>query len=386
MNPQAAQLSLSQRLERLRSAPMGPHHDPWDPILTAGWSDRPLLTSIEVTVTHQCNLRCDHCAVGEVLAGRDVRTLSLDRLIARLDEVDTLVTFSLTGGEPAASAQVVREVVRPLLAYAKSRGLRTQVNTNLTLPFDRYESFAELVDVMHISYNAVDPEVFARIVYAKAEHLPARPEALFERLEENVRRLASAGCFVSAETILSEWTMDRIDAIHARLAELGCRRHEIHPLYPSDYAATMRLPSLEELARAARRLLAARDPNVWILFGTFPFFACSPEPEHRELLLEVLSTPNTTVRNDPDGRCRLNVSSLTGDVLLQDFADVGPLGNIEEESFIEIWERWLGSERAARLHCACPQARCLGPNLIVADVYFPGVSWRARRALVGVEA
>lgn len=385
MNSQAAQLGLDERLESLRRAPLGPDHDPWDPFVTAGWSERPLLTSIEVTVTNQCNLRCEHCAVGELLTGRDERFLSLDRLIARLDEVDTLLTFSITGGEPAASPQLVREVVKPLLAYAKSRGLRTQVNTNLTLPFDRYESFAELVDVMHISYNAVDAEAFARIVYAKAEHLPSRPEALFERLEENVRRLAEAGCFVSAETILSDWTLERIDAIHGRIAELGCRRHEIHPLYPSDFAASMRLPTLEELAEASRRLLERRDPAVWILFGTFPFFACSPDPEHRELLLEALSTPNTTVRNDPDGRNRLNVSSLNGDVLLQDFADVGPLGNIEEKGFLEIWEEWLDSERAARLHCACPQVRCLGPNLIVAETYFADVAWRERSALVSLE-
>jgi len=205
-------------------------------------------------------------------------------------------------------------------------------------------------------------------------------------MDANIRALAEAGCFVSAETILTHATLPRIHEIHARIAELGCRRHEIHPLYPSDFAARMRLASLEELAAGVRRLLEHRDPNVWILFGTFPFFACSPDPEHRELWRYVISQPNTTIRNDPDGRNRLNVSSLTGEVLLQDFADLGPLGNIEEESFLDIWERWLSSERAARLHCACPQARCLGPNLIVADVYFPGVSWRGRRALVGVEA
>src|SRR5690606_15975016 len=96
------------------------------------------------------------------------------------------------------------------------------------------------------------------------------------------------------------------------------------------------------------------------------------------------ATPNTTVRNDPDGRNRLNISSLDGGVHIQDFADEGRLGSIQETSLEEIWQTWLTSESARRIHCACPQARCLGPNLIVAESYYPEVDWQQRRATIHV--
>lgn len=373
---------VHRRLAALREGAISPHHDPWDPYTTVGLSSKPLLTSIEVTVTNTCNLRCEHCAVGDVLTYMEERLISLDQLLARIDEVDTLVTFSVTGGEPTATPKLVDEVTRPLLQYAKARGLRTQINTNLTMPLERYESIAEWVDVIHISYNYPEPSEFARIAYAYADHVPQDPERLLRRMDANIRALAEAGCFVSAETILTHATLPRIHEIHARIAELGCRRHEIHPLYPSDFAARMRLASLEELAAGVRRLLEHRDPNVWILFGTFPFFACSPDPEHRELWRYVISQPNTTIRNDPDGRNRLNVSSLTGDVLVADFASLGPIGNITRESFGAIWDRWLSSELARRYHCHCPAARCLGPNLLVVESYYQDVDWQAREALV----
>ncbi|MBO8142461.1 MAG: radical SAM/CxCxxxxC motif protein YfkAB [Firmicutes bacterium] len=379
----AHQDELQRRLATLRETPISPENDPWDPYATVGLADKPLLTSIEVTVTNLCNLRCEHCAVGDVLTDTEQRAFPLDDLMARLDEVDTLVTFSVTGGEPAASQRLVDEVTRPLLQYAKARGLRTQVNTNLTLPLERYESFIDLVDVLHVSYNYPEPAEFARIAYAYSDRVPKDPTALLRRMERNIRELSAAGRFVSAETILTRATLPRIEEIHARIAELGCRRHEIHPLYPSDFAARMSVPALEEYADGVRRLLATRNPEVWILFGTFPFFACSPDPTHRQLLAHVLAQPNTTVRNDPDGRNRLNVSSLTGDVLVADFASLGPVGNIGREGFQAIWERWLASQTAARIHCHCPAARCLGPNIIVAETYFPGVDWHAREAAMG---
>jgi len=375
---------FAERIQWLKETPISPEHDPWDPLITGSWNGRPLLASIEVTVTNTCNLRCEHCAVGDLLTYREERHVSLDQILQRLDEVDSLVTFSVTGGEPTATQKLVDEVVVPLLKYAKGRGLRTQINTNLTQPLARYEAFAELVDVLHISYNYPDAAEFARIAYARAPEAHTRSDFAFRRLEENTRELARSGVFVSAETILTPATIPHIARIHERIVELGCRRHEIHPLYPSDFAASMQLPTLDQLADGVEALLDARDPDTWILFGTFPFFACSPEPRYRELYVRAHAEPCTTVRNDPDGRNRLNVSSLTGDVLLQDFADFAPLGNIMHDSFNEIWDRWLDSGARRRIACACDSAKCLGPNLIVAETYYPGLDWTTREALVAV--
>lgn len=47
--------------------PLSPANDPWDPIGSLRKYGRHVLTSVEMTVTHLCNMRCEHCAVGDML-------------------------------------------------------------------------------------------------------------------------------------------------------------------------------------------------------------------------------------------------------------------------------------------------------------------------------
>lgn len=118
--------------------PITPQNDPWEPLYNATPPNYKL-TSVEFTVTNMCNLRCEHCAVGETLQLRDGDTLPIDLILKRLDEAEDLLTLSITGGEPMYSERTVKELILPLLQYAAKRGLRTQVNSNMTMPFSRYE-------------------------------------------------------------------------------------------------------------------------------------------------------------------------------------------------------------------------------------------------------
>ncbi|MGT0244017.1 hypothetical protein ACVNP1_07695 [Staphylococcus aureus] len=69
----------------------------------------------------------------------------MDLIYRRLDEIPNLRTMSITGGEPMFSKKSIRNVVKPLLKYAHHRGIYTQMNSNLTLPQDRY------LDLLNIS-------------------------------------------------------------------------------------------------------------------------------------------------------------------------------------------------------------------------------------------
>lgn len=344
----------------------------------------PQLTSIEVTVTHQCNLRCEHCAVGEWLT-RGETLPDVTPLLKRLDEIEGLRTLSITGGEPSYREDLVDKVVLPLLRYAKERGCYTQINTNLTLDLDRYRSMAPFVDVLHISHNYLTADDFAAVAFARMDHRPSgeTAERLFRRLEDNVKALAAEGVFVSAESIISRRTQGRLVHIHRRLAELGVRRHEIHPLYPSDFARDLELLSLDELREEVHALLDGRDPRIWILFGTFPFYACSDDPRDLSLLERIACEPSMTIRNDPDGRCRLNVNLLTGGIYVADFADLGPIGDWRNEPVENAFRRWRNQWKGGRLGCACPHAGCLGPNVIVAESYYAGIDFSVRKAKEG---
>lgn len=358
-------------------------HDPWEPLAHRKRPDEPVLSSVEISVTNMCNLRCFHCAVGDQLSPRDEFRVPVDVLIDALEQAPDLKTFSITGGEPMVNPDVVEGWVIPLLRYAKERGLTTQVNSNLTLPLEKYLPLEGLIDVLHISWNYRDESDFQRISGLR----PAAADKLFRRMLENMEALAARGWFVSAESMMTPETKDHLGAFNRRLGRHGCRRHEIHPRYPVSWAAALPVLPLEETAATVEKLLDERDPNVWILFGTFPFFPCSPDPEHRRLWLRAKTTPNTTIRNDPDGRSRLNIDSMTGNIRVTDFGNPTALGNIlDGVTLVEAFARYQDDPSYAPYRCVCPEAGCLGPNTIVARTYFSHVDFTRRRALVSLPA
>ncbi|GAB2723181.1 radical SAM/CxCxxxxC motif protein YfkAB [Paenibacillus thermoaerophilus] len=363
-----------------------PRHldDPWDPLPTLKEHGRYLLTSVEMTVTNLCNMRCEHCAVGDALTMKEAPRLPVDLMLKRLDEVEHLRTISLTGGEPSFSMETIRNYMLPLLRYAKDRGVKTQINSNLTLDLERYEELAPYLDVMHISFNYEGPEDFYEVGFAaKPGRTPySVAVGMYDRMIDNARKLSAGGLFVSAESMLNYRTHFRIDRIHRLIVEMGCRRHEVHPMYPSSFASKLPLLSLDEIRASIERLLDNRDPDVWMLFGTLPFFACSDRQEDLKLIQRLRQEPNVTMRGDPDGRNRLNVSLFTGDVHVTDFAALQPLGNIKSDRLDDIFERWLEHPLSKRVSCHCPAANCCGPNLLVADAYYSNVDFRARRAKV----
>lgn len=366
--------------------PITPAWDPWDVWHTRSTKNKYELTSVEFTVTNLCNLRCEHCAVGDLLVEKEGGALPIDLLLQKLDEVKTLQTISITGGEPILSKRVVNDTIRPLLRYAKQRDIYTQINSNLTLPLSRYTEWIEDVDVLHISYNYRHAEDFYRMTFANSAHKPSLQvaEKLFHQMKDNARALTQAGVFVSAESFLSPFTAPHIVEMHQQIAEMGCQRHEIHPLYPSDFAKDMELLSLAKYKQTVETLLEQRHQELWMLFGTLPVFPCSTDPNDQQLWRRLMTEKNVTVRQDPDGRNRLNINAFTGDVIVTDFADLSALSNIQSDSLLDIFARWLEHPLAQKYHCYCPQAKCTGPNVLVAEAYYPDWEFQKRKAQISL--
>jgi radical SAM/CxCxxxxC motif protein YfkAB len=189
------------------------------------------------------------------------------------------------------------------------------------------------------------------------------------------------GVIVSAETMLNKRTLPHLEKIHRQIVEeMHCKRHEVHPMYPSDFASALETLSLDELRQAIHHLLDIRDENVWMLFGTLPFYPCSDKEEDLALLKRLYSSKNVTVRNDPDGRSRLNVNIFTGDIIVTDFGDEPTLGNIQHNTLLEAYEKWTNSALAKQLNCHCPAVQCLGPNVLVKNSYYRNVDFTVRKA------
>lgn len=355
-----------------------PTNDPWEAYFDVEQFGKLTLSNIEFTTTNLCNMRCAHCAVGYELATKDPTALPVDLLIQRLEEIPNLRSLSITGGEPMLNKKSVQNYVKPLLQYAHSRGVRTQLNTNLTLDIERYLDIAPFVDVFHISHNWGTVEQFATIGFAMMKKKPTFEQraALLERMIENSRILAEHGAMVSAETMLNKNTVPYIEHIHRQIVEeMKCARHEIHPMYPVDFASSLQCLSLDEIRDAIHRLLDIRDENTWMLFGTLPYYPCSVKEEDQRLLKRLRNAKNVTVRNDPDGRSRLNVNIFSGNVIVTDFGDIAPLGNVQHDKLVDIFDKWLESDLAKSLNCHCPSVKCLGPNVFVKNQYYKDVDF-----------
>lgn len=116
-----------------------------------------------------------------------------------------------------------------------------------------------------------------------------------------------------------------------------------------------------------------------MLFGTLPFYPCNKNEKELALLKRLYQEKNVTIRNDPDGRSRLNVNIFTGEVIVTDFGDEEPsLGNIQHTTLQEAYDRWMNSKTAHSLNCHCPKVRCLGPNILVKNTYYQGADFSER--------
>ncbi|GGF26536.1 putative protein YfkA [Halobacillus andaensis] len=365
---------------------LSPSYDPWEAYMDVEEHGEMTLSNVEFTTTYLCNMRCAHCAVGYTLQNKDPDALPIELLTKRLDEIKHLRTLSITGGEPMLSKKSVKQYVVPLLKYAHERGVRTQINSNLTLPYTRYEEIIPYLDVLHISHNWGTVDEFAETGFALMDRKPSfeNRAKYFERLVENSQALSKAGVMVSAETMLNKRTFPHLEKIHDHVLEMGCARHEIHPMYPVDFASNLETLSLEEMRDGINRLLNHRDPNVWMLFGTLPFYPCNSTQADLDMLKRLDEAENVTVRNDPDGRSRLNVNIFSGEIIVTDFGDEPSLGKIQDTSLPDAFTKWMSTNTANALNCHCPAAKCLGPNLLVKNTYYQDTDFQQREAKISL--
>lgn len=360
--------------------PISIQNDPWEAYNDIIDHGKLTLSNIEFTTTNLCNMRCSHCAVGYTLQTKDPDPLPMDVIYRRLDEIPNLRTMSITGGEPMFSKKSIKNVVKPLLKYAFDRGIYVQMNSNLTLPQDRYLEIAEYIDVMHISHNWGTIQEFTDVGFGAMKKQPPLKAKLklYEQMLDNSRTLSEQGMFVSAETMLNQSTLPYLDKIHNEIVnDMKCSRHEVHPMYPADFASQLNVLSLKEMKDAINHLFDIRDEDIWMLFGTLPIYPCINDENDQKLLQRLRDAKNVTMRNDPDGRSRLNVNVFTGNVIVTDFGDEnGTISNIQKDKLTDVFDQWLDSELAKSLNCHCPEYQCLGPNVLVKNMYYPKTDFK----------
>ncbi|MBR8644551.1 hypothetical protein KEH51_08405 [[Brevibacterium] frigoritolerans] len=64
------------------------------------------------------------------------------------------------------------------------------------------------------------------------------------------------------------------------------------------------------------------------------------------------------------------------------FWDAPTLGNIKDQPLTKSYETWMNSKLANELNCHCPAVKCLGPNVLVKNAYYPKEDFRIRKSTI----
>jgi radical SAM protein with 4Fe4S-binding SPASM domain len=166
----------------------------------------------EIALTYRCQNRCTFCYASAPDRGREVPEMTTDQVKRVLDAIvdDARVpTVSFTGGEPT-----LRPDLPDLIAYAKSRRLRTNLITNgLRCGVDGYvDNLATAgLDSAQVSLEAADPAVHDAVV--------GRPGA-WQQTIQGIRNLKAAGIHVHTNTTINSLNRDHLLDLVDFLAEM----------------------------------------------------------------------------------------------------------------------------------------------------------------------
>ena len=121
----------------------------------------PTPTFVTIAVTYRCQVRCDHCYANSPSRPREDE-LTTDQLKSVIKQVKGLGAMAVhfSGGEPLLLKDIFE-----LIAYARSLGLLTRVNSNGLLLNEKNVIRLREAGLTEcgVSLDSVDPEVHDRL-------------------------------------------------------------------------------------------------------------------------------------------------------------------------------------------------------------------------------
>ena len=172
----------------------------------------------------RCNLACAHCYSHSSPSERDALAPELiEQAIADASALGFEI-LSVSGGEPLMYERLV-----PMLAFARSLGMRTQIATNgWFLESPRLQEAAPLLDLLAISLDG------PRDLH---NQLRGSPRA-FERLERGLASIRERGISFGMVHTVTAANWEHLFATAAFAAEAGARLLQLHMIEMAGRAVT----------------------------------------------------------------------------------------------------------------------------------------------------
>lgn len=185
--------------------------------------------SVQIDLTDRCNSDCVSCwthsplVVGGEHPPRDeLPWPKVEALLTELAELGTQAVYFSGGGDPTVHARWLDAV-----ALSKSLGMRTIVNSNMTLvDRDKADRLAEIApDLVIASVWAATPEGYSRT------H-PSKPGEVFGELTANLRYLCDVkphATRLRVYNVISPANVDELEAMVGYACEVGADQVEFTP-------------------------------------------------------------------------------------------------------------------------------------------------------------
>jgi radical SAM protein with 4Fe4S-binding SPASM domain len=277
----------------------------------------------EIALTYRCQNRCFFCYASSPERGRTVPEMTTDDVKVVLDKIvdqARVPTVSFTGGEPTLRTDLVE-----LVAYARSRGLRTNLITNGIRCADE-EYVARLAEAglnsAQVSVEAGDAATHDAVV----DHPGA-----FEHTIQGVRNLKAADIHVHTNTTINARNVEALPALVDLLGEMGQEYLSMNMVIRTGGAVGLPDVNYERIGEVVLSLKERAEGHGMRFVWYSPVPHCLFNPAAHGLGSQSCSAADGLLSVAPDGQV-LPCSSFEQGV-----------GNLAREDFDTIWNR-----RAAR--------------------------------------
>ncbi len=273
------------------------------------------LMSVLIELTYACNLDCSFCYNDLSLEGKKLSLRQYRELLEDLASLSAL-NLTLTGGEPLAHPQFYE-----IAGYARELGFVVRLKSNgHALNENVARRICEEVDpfIIEVSLHGATPTAHDR---------QTRVPGSFERLVDNIRTMKALGLRVKANSVLTTWNENEVEAMLALCEALDIPLQidpEVKPRDDGDMSPLGITASPDGLARYKRavgRQIESDDPSA-------------------DPLDSFVESANREKVRGTDKHCGAGSNTLTIDPYGNVLPCVQwrvPVGNLHERRVTEIW-------------------------------------------------
>ena len=232
----------------------------------AKWS-KPKPIVVHLNLTNFCNLECPHC-YGHYGGKKEIKDISTEQMIFLINEVSRIgcKRISFCAGEP-----LMRQDIRELIDYAKSKGILCGMNTNGHLVKKRIKDIINL-DGITISLDG-----------NREHHDKMRGSGSYDIVTDAIKYAKENGIPVHTSTLICQENIMDVEYIIKLAKEIGFMTEWLLPFYNSPYQL---MPADYDLRNILRLMLEYKKNGYPISLSKKAIMHALKWPDYKQRYLK----------------------------------------------------------------------------------------------------